>query len=123
MAAGSERLEIEVSWPADSLWPNKSAHRYVQARSRKAAKREAFYATKLAMPHDWAPEGEKVSVHVVGHCKPTGPHPDKDNTVAAIKSHLDGIALAIGMNDRNFEAPTVEWADRCERGKLIVVLT
>jgi hypothetical protein len=115
-------LSIELGWPADPLWPNKSAHRYVEARSRKAAKNEAYYATKLIMPHDWAPAGEKVSVHLIAHCKPFGPHPDKDNTVAAVKSHLDGIALAIGTNDRDFEAPTVEFADRCERGKLIVVI-
>jgi hypothetical protein len=115
-----EKLSIELSWPADPLWPNKSAHRYVEARSRKAAKREAFYATKLMMSHDWAPAGETASVHLIAHCKPTGPHPDKDNTVAAVKSHLDGIALAIGMNDRDFDAPTVTFAGRCERGKIIV---
>jgi crossover junction endodeoxyribonuclease RusA len=120
MASGGNTLEVEVGWPADALWPNKSAHRYVESRSRKAAKREAYYAAKLMMPHDWAPEGETVNIHLIVHCKPTGPHPDKDNTVAAVKSHLDGIALAIGMNDRNFEAPTVSFADRCPRGSITV---
>lgn len=120
MTPHSKSLDIELGWPADPLWPNKSAHRYAEARSRKAAKREAYYATRLMMPHDWAPSGDKVSVHLIAHCKPTGPHPDKDNTVAAVKSHLDGIADAIGTNDRDFEAPTVAFADRCQHGKLIV---
>jgi hypothetical protein len=37
-----------------------------------------------------------------------------------VKAHLDGIADALGVNDRDFDAPTVEFADRCQRGKIIV---
>ena len=34
--------------------------------------------------------------------RPSGPAPDEDNINAACKSYLDGIADALGVNDRNF---------------------
>ncbi len=116
----SEPLDIEVGWPADPLWPNKSAHYMVVGRFRKSAKNEAGWATRYVLTPEWAPEGEKVKVHIIGHAKPTGPFPDADNTVAAVKSHLDGIADALGINDREFEAPTVEWVGRNQRGSLTI---
>jgi hypothetical protein len=41
---------------------------------------------------------------------------------ARCKAHLDGIANALGINDKHFGSPTVTWADKTERGKLIVSL-
>lgn len=116
-------LRIELGWPAKELSPNGRAHRMVVARFKKAAKNEAGWATKIANPIRWAPAGETVKVHVIAHPKPDGPLPDKDNLIASIKAHLDGIAEVIGINDRDFEAPTVEFADRCKLGKMIVVLS
>jgi hypothetical protein len=94
-------------------------------RFRKAAKRESGWATVAALQHNrsWAPAAETVAVHLIAHPKPFGPHPDADNLIAACKGAIDGIALKLGINDRLFQAPTVEWADRCERGKLVVVLS
>jgi crossover junction endodeoxyribonuclease RusA len=115
-------LKIELSWPAEQLSPNGRAHHMVVARFKKAAKIEAGWATKYVRPFAWAPPEGKIPVHLIAHPKPTGPHPDADNLVASVKSHLDGIAEALGVNDRDFDAPTIEWADRCQRGKLIVCI-
>jgi crossover junction endodeoxyribonuclease RusA len=121
--SGGRSLHIELGWPAEQLSPNSRAHHMVLHRFKKAAKTEAQWATKIAMPFDWAPAGETIKVHLIAHPKPTGPHPDADNFIASCKAALDGIATALGVNDRTFEAPTVEWADRCQRGKLIVVIS
>jgi hypothetical protein len=51
-----------------------------------------------------------VRVHIVVHAKPKGPLPDRDNCVAAAKAYLDGIAQRLGVNDRHFATPTVEFA-------------
>lgn len=118
----SEPLDIEVAWPARELSPNKSVHHMVLHRFRKAAKTEAAWATRIAMPARWQPEGEKVKVHLIAHPPKAWRTGDEDNLVSSTKSHRDGIAEVIGINDRHFEAPTVEWAERTERGKLIVRL-
>jgi crossover junction endodeoxyribonuclease RusA len=116
-------LRIDLGWPAHELSPNARVHPMVLHRFKKAAKNEAGWATKIALPFHWAPQGETVAVHIIAHPKPDGPHPDADNLIASCKAHLDGIAAVLGINDRMFQAPTVEWAERCQRGKLIVVLS
>ena len=121
----SEPLRIELSWPAKQLGSNSSVHHMVRHRFRKAARNEAGWATKEALQRnrDWAPAGEQINVHLICQA-PTGTvQPDNDGMVYRVKGALDGIADALGINDRLFQAPTVEWADRCERGKLVVVLS
>ena len=54
------------------------------------------------------------------HPKPKGPPPDEDNVVASAKNYLDGIAQALKVNDRNFAAPKVVFADRCEHGRFVI---
>jgi len=51
-------------------------------------------------------------VHIVCHPKARGPAPDRDGIVSAAKSYLDGIADALGINDRHFSAPTVSISDK-----------
>jgi crossover junction endodeoxyribonuclease RusA len=117
----ADPLEIDVGFPAHELSPNARVHRMVEHRFKKAAKIEAGWATKIAMPVNWAPAGDKAKVHLVCHLAKGAKQWDEDNLVAAVKAHLDGIAEIIGINDRNFAAPTVEWAERTNgRGKMIV---
>lgn len=116
-----EPLSIDLSWPAKELWPNGGTpHPMVLGRFKKAAKNEAGWATKIVRPFSYAPPEAPIKVHLIAHPKPTGPHPDKDNLIASLKAHLDGIAEVLGVNDRDFEAPTVTFADRCQRGRITV---
>lgn len=48
-----------------------------------------------------------IPVRITVFPKKYGPAPDKDNCVSAAKAYLDGIADAIGVNDRNFASPIV----------------
>jgi crossover junction endodeoxyribonuclease RusA len=118
-------LRIELGWPAKQLSPNSSVHHMTLHRFKKAAKTEAGWATKLAIQsnRDWEPSAEKVKVHLLAHPPEAWRTGDADNLVARIKAHLDGIARALGVNDRIFDAPTVTWADRTPNGKLIVELS
>jgi crossover junction endodeoxyribonuclease RusA len=118
-----EPLRIDLSWPAHELSPNARVHPMVLHRFKKAAKNEAGWAVKIAKPFHWHPADETVAVHLIAHPPKAWRTGDDDNLVARVKAHLDGIAEVLGINDRLFQAPTVEWADRCERGKLIVVLS
>jgi hypothetical protein len=118
-------LRVELSWPAAELSPNARVHHFILARFKKAAKTEAGWATKLALQSNrhWAPPEDKIPVHLIAHPPEAWRTGDADNFIARCKAHLDAIAKAVGVNDRKFSAPTVEWADRQGRGKLIVLIS
>lgn len=123
MAGGS--LTIELGWPAKELSPNTPVHYMKRSRFKKAAKIEAGWATKLALQNnrDWEPAAETIAVHFLAHPPKNWSTGDKDNLVARAKSHLDGIAVVLGVDDKIFDAPTVAWADKTEIGKLIVSIS
>jgi hypothetical protein len=114
-------ITIELSWPAKELSPNARVHHMVKHRYAKAAKIEAGWATKIVRPFDWAHDGP-LAVAVTAHPPKNWNTGDSDNIVARLKSHFDGIAEVLGINDRQFQAPTVQWADKTERGKVIVTI-
>jgi crossover junction endodeoxyribonuclease RusA len=120
MAGGS--LTIELGWPAKELSPNATVHYMKRSRFKKAAKIEAGWATRLALQsnRDWEPSAETIAVHFLAHPPKHWSTGDKDNLIARAKSHLDGIAAVLGVDDKIFDAPTVAWADKTEIGKLIV---
>lgn len=118
----AEPLVIDLAWPARELNPNRQQHPMALHRFKKAAKNEAAWATKIAMHKDWLPEGEKVRVQLIAHPPKNWSTGDADNLIARCKAHLDGIASVIGINDSEFEAPTVTWAEKSGAGKLIAVL-
>lgn len=121
MAGGTtEPLLIELGWPAKELSPNARVHHIVKHRYAKAAKTEAGWATKIARPMDFG--GDRFSVHIRAYPPEAWRTGDDDNLSARLKSHLDGIAEALGVNDRLFNAPTVEWCDRTQRGKVVIIL-
>lgn len=115
----AERIVVELSWPAKELSPNARVHHMVKHRYAKAAKTEAGWATKMVRPFDWAHDGP-LSVSVTAYPPKNWNTGDNDNLVARLKSHFDGIAEVLGVNDRQFEAPTIKWAEKTERGHIVV---
>lgn len=112
-------LVIELTWPAKELSPNARVHHMAKHRFAKAAKLEAGWATKIARPFDWGHDGP-FTIAITAHPPEGWRTGDNDNLIARMKSHLDGIAEVLGVNDREFQAPTVTWADRSGRGKVLV---
>jgi hypothetical protein len=75
-----------------------------KARAFKDAKLDAAWATRaLNLRVGDGP----IPIHITVKPKAKGPAPDADNCVSAAKAYLDGIASALGINDRHFAAPTV----------------
>lgn len=95
---------ILLPYPAPPLWPNKRAHWAKKARETKRHRAWAWGAARALMPEVG---GDCIPIKITLYPKPTGPAPDKDNVIASAKAYLDGIAEALGVNDRNFSAPTV----------------
>jgi hypothetical protein len=115
-----ESLVIEIGWPAKELSPNSRCHHMVKHRYAKAAKTEAGWATKIAKPINFG--GDRFDVHIRAYPPKNWSTADKDGFVSRLKWHLDAIAEAIGVNDRQFEAPSVEWCDKTEHGHVVIIL-
>jgi hypothetical protein len=125
-------IRVELPYPDKALWPNGRAHFRTKAKAvknhRAWADLAALQAVQIAqistacslysgaeVDSDQTP----IRVHMLVYPKPRGPLPDKDNCVAAAKSYLDGIAQRLGINDRLFAAPTVEF-DSLRNGRFVI---
>jgi crossover junction endodeoxyribonuclease RusA len=95
---------IVLPFPHKALWPNGRAHWAIKAREAKKLRQEAAWATKAASLRIG---DSPIPLHITCHPKAKGPAPDRDNIIAAAKAAVDGIADALGINDRHFAAPTV----------------
>lgn len=95
-------IELTLPWPPRVLNPNQRAHWAVKAKAAKAYKAACW---ALAMEAKW-PEFEwdgvsKVNLWLAFY-PPDRRHYDDDNCVRAFKAGRDGVALALGIDDRNF---------------------
>jgi crossover junction endodeoxyribonuclease RusA len=115
-------LMIELGWPAKALSPNAREHYMTVSRFKKAAKDTAYWATKATLgraefPHD----GESRVPFVITADPPDKHGRDDDNLISQTKSVRDGIAKALGVNDKFF-ATRVQWAEPVRNGKIVLVI-
>ena len=104
---------VTLGWPDKILWPNgPRGNKHQVSRLKKAYRSDASWATIEARQNHgrFEHDGGEIPVKLVVYAKPSGPLPDKDNCIAAVKVALDAIAEQIGVNDRHFAAPLVEFA-------------
>jgi hypothetical protein len=94
---------ITLPWPDKALSPNNRTHWAVKAKAVKVARRygavvarEAGYSTRT-----YADYYGKLHIFIRYFAK-TRNYPDADNCLSASKAYLDGIADALGLNDRRF---------------------
>lgn len=95
---------IVLGWPAPELSPNSRCHWSKKSAVRAHARFEGFIEAKAAN----APAGRNIAI--------TFHAPDKrkrdiDNMLASVKSHLDGISQAIGVDDS-------EWSITITKGEV-----
>jgi len=88
-----------LPWPSKGLSPNDRPHRMVLARAKKAY-RQACGWTAKAQGAATPPPGQ-LAVHLVFN-PPSRRAYDQDNLVASMKSGLDGLADAPGVDDKLF---------------------
>ena len=92
-------MEITLPWMPKQLSPNARVHWSVKSKAAKAYRHACYMLTKQA----------KVSIDWDGdvHCwidfyPPDRRSRDDDNMIAAFKSGRDGIAEALGIDDKRF---------------------
>ena len=97
-------LTVELPWPSADLSPNARIHYMAHARAKKTAKNHAWGWTKAAMgPLGIAAKSwiGPVAVNITFHPEMNRAR-DLDNMQARMKAALDGMALALGIDDTHF---------------------
>jgi crossover junction endodeoxyribonuclease RusA len=64
----------------------------------------------------------RVSIAVTVHPKTRNPI-DRDNCVAALKSYLDGIADALGVDDQTFDTPSISFGEPVKGGLMTLTVS
>jgi hypothetical protein len=102
-------IVIRLPFPHPSLFPNrkngKDYHATISAKQKQ--KDDGFYATKAAGSFA-APDGY-IPLSLL-YLTPDKRHRDCDNMLAASKALLDGVALALGIDDKRFKPILIDFA-------------
>lgn len=110
-----------LPFPDKALWPNGRAHWGAKSRAVKLHRLWACLAVMAALAPKADPEA-RVSLAVTVH--PKTKHPiDRDNCVASLKSYIDGLADALGVDDRQFDTPSITFAEPVKGGLFAMTLT
>lgn len=117
-------LIIKLPFPDAALFPNRKngKHWTATAGPKVAQKFEGYNLTKAAMkaagPQEWS---EHIPLSLL-YIMPDKRHRDMDNCLAASKALLDGMADALGVNDKRFKPILVDWVHGSGEGALIAAV-
>lgn len=105
-------IRVDLPYPNKLLWPNGPRGNHFAVSKQKKSHRAWAHNASMAAPgwQSFASASGPFQVNIIVSRKASGVYPDQDNVVAAAKAYLDGIADRLGVNDRLFAAPTVEFA-------------
>jgi crossover junction endodeoxyribonuclease RusA len=119
---GAQKLSnwnLELPWPAKELSPNFRGHWSTVAKAKKAYR---LKCSQIGLAHGLHLANKKptsVKVHLI-FCQPDHRARDWDNMLASMKSGLDGLADAMGVDDSKWR-PTFDVADDPVKfGKVLV---
>lgn len=107
---------ISLPWPDRRMSPNAREDRRAIAGVRKRYRQSAWAATLEAGYRSL--NFDRVHVRVTFHA-PDGRRRDLDNMLATIKSGLDGVADAIGVDDADWEI-TIRRGEKVKGGVVLV---
>jgi len=113
-------LRITLPWPDKGLSPNARKHRMRVAALRKRQRSECFVETRrqVGTPR-LRPDAEFLVL--LTFCPSDRRARDRDNLGASMKSALDGVADALGVNDRQFVQIAYRMAKDVAREACVVV--
>lgn len=115
-------LHIEFAYPPRQLSPNTGVHHMTRHRFKKAARTTAFWETRIKLGRDkFEHDGGEIPVRVTWHQVQGKPAPDADNALATVKAHLDGIAEALGVDDKHFR-PSIVLGEPTPGGRVVITV-
>jgi crossover junction endodeoxyribonuclease RusA len=94
---------IELPFPSSELMPNRKNGRHWGATKdvKDSAISKGFYLTKAAAAGIKFRQ-DKIALTIT-FVQSDKRHRDLDNLLASSKAYLDGVARALGIDDKNFE--------------------
>ena len=114
-------IKIELPWPDKRLNPN-SKNRWAKTKATKQARHDAYYITREVVGLyicDAVTIGYKTQYIFY---PPDRRHRDKDNCLAMMKAYQDGVADALGINDKHFVPEKPEWGEVVKGGCVVLLL-
>lgn len=109
---------IVLPWPPKELSANARPHFMARARATKAYRTTAHWATLAAKVPPLPAEGD-IPLSITFY--PKSNRVDRQNLPHLVKSGIDGIADALGINDKRF-LPSYGYGDPVKGGKIVVTI-
>jgi crossover junction endodeoxyribonuclease RusA len=113
--------KIVLAWPDSRLSPNARVHWSAKSRAAKSAKSAAFYLARSAGVVSTGTDDSGAVNLEIAFFPPDNRGRDMDNAIASLKSALDGIAQAMGVNDNSFRL-SFAWQRPAKPGRVEVVI-
>ncbi len=119
-------MKFVFPWPDKGLSPNARMHHHPLAALKKRARKAVADLAYEQMPYGveevrGAFAGDGPIAYQVTFYPPDKRHRDDDNIIASWKAGRDGLADALGVNDRRFR-PHYIFADPAKPGRVEVKL-
>lgn len=115
--------ELILPWPSKDLSPNARVHWGTRRRAVAAAKQTAFVlALKAGWKGQQLPAG-RLHLWIDFYQQPGKVMPDDDNLLGRFKAYRDGIAEALGIDDRLFVSHPMTHEERRKGGQVVVRLS
>lgn len=125
------RIEIILPWPARELSPNARTHHMAKAKASKKYRYECAVISRVAKQAS-ACQLAELQEHIeagvffamwIDFFPPDRRHRDDDNLIASFKSCRDGLADALGINDKRFRMMPFLQTSTHPSGKVVVRIT
>lgn len=110
---------IDLPFPPSSLSGHNNGAWYSKSRIVATHRAWAFHATKAAKLKDSIPADGDILIHF--RFVPPNQRGDRTNYANRLKPYIDGIAEALGINDRRF-LPSYEFCEPEKPGRVEVVI-
>jgi len=116
-----DRLTIILPWPDPMLFPNRRRGSFRKFQPFIAAAREiGYYAAKKALGRNVMPLQGRTPIKLM-FVMPDKRNRDSDGLHGSVKHHMDGIAKALGVDDRLFRPVTIDDRLDAERKGFVLV--
>jgi hypothetical protein len=118
-------LSITLPWPSADLSPNGGVARWNAIKAKKSAKDYAFKMALSLMPPLGIIKGSwrgPITVQYTFHPSIDRAR-DDDNFISRMKSARDGVALALGVNDKHFTTLPVIFGAKKRPACVVMTLT
>ena len=109
-------MKLYLPWPPSKLSPNSRTYWRAKNPIKAAYRDQCFYLAK----------GKQINQGLIKatliFCPPDNRARDLDNCLASSKAALDGVCLALGINDKHLRPITLDWGMVKRGGEIELIL-